>query len=419
MKRVAIIGGGLAGLTCAYTLKRRGTETVVFEALPVPGGRAVTDHHNGVAIDFGAQYLLGPDLFKNTFKLIDEIGLSTDVLQIAPQAAQAYKGSIYHHKVASVAGLLAFKGLHIVDKALLPRMAYLLATYHSLLDFHHPERGTELDDETVASFIKRELSQNILNYIAGPLISTLFYYGSEETSKLLYLVLAKHMYSTRMSTIRGGAGRIASRLADQIPVVFNHPVTRVSTAGEAYRIEGENFSDMVFATPGDAVLKIEGVDALLSPEDREFFRECRYERVLTLAVATDRPVDGDCYGVSIPRVEHLAASTISFHDYIDRSRIPAGRGLLTIAGGGDISVEHLLEDLEKLYAIQSQWMKSREWASGMPKFPPGRYRQIAAFRQRLRRPGLFFCGDYLMGPFIEGAVTTGLEAAEAIAEDPL
>ena len=35
---VAIIGGGLAGLACAYRLKRHGREAVVFESGPEPAG---------------------------------------------------------------------------------------------------------------------------------------------------------------------------------------------------------------------------------------------------------------------------------------------------------------------------------------------------------------------------------------------
>src|SRR4029077_8877073 len=137
---------------------------------------------------------------------------------ISPHAGQVYKGKVYHHRVASATGLLTFKGLNIADKAMLPRMAYLLARHGAHLDFHHPEKGLEFDNETVASFVKRELSQNVLNYVAGPLISTLFFFGSEETSKWLYMVLAKHMYSTRMTTVRGGIQRFATRLADHLQV---------------------------------------------------------------------------------------------------------------------------------------------------------------------------------------------------------
>jgi len=68
VKQVGIIGGGLAGLTCAHALKRRGIESVVFEAAVRTGGR-----------DEAAPFLLSPDLCRNTFKLLGELGLAGDL----------------------------------------------------------------------------------------------------------------------------------------------------------------------------------------------------------------------------------------------------------------------------------------------------------------------------------------------------
>jgi oxygen-dependent protoporphyrinogen oxidase len=400
VKQVAIIGGGLAGLTCAYALKRRGIESIVFEAAAYAGGR-----------DEAAPFLLSPDLFRHTFKLLDEIGLAGDLLEISPHAGQVYKGKVYHHRVASATGLLTFKGLNIADKIMLPRMALLLARYGSHLDFHRPEAGLEFDDETVASFVKRELSQNVLNYVAGPLISTLFFFSSEETSKWLYLVLAKHMYNTRMSTLRGGIGRVNVALAKDVQVLTNRPVKRISVEDDSYVVDGRKFSDIVLAVPGSAVPGIEGLVDLLDEQDKQFFRDCEYQRVVSVRVRTARPADEGCYAVSIPRVEKFRAATITFHDYID----PSAGSLLTVTGGGvNVTADQLLEDLRKLYPVEIVSTEAFEWRCGMPKFPPGRYQRIAAFQGRQRRKGMYFCGDYLMGPFVEAAITTGLRAGELV-----
>ncbi len=400
MKQVGIIGGGLAGLTCAYALKRRGIEPVVFESAARAGGR-----------DEAAPFLLSPDLFRNTFKLLDELGLAGDLLQIPPHAGQVYKGKVYHHRVASATGLLSFRGLNIADKVMLPRMAYLLARHGAHLDFHHPEKGLDFDNETVASFVKRELSQNVLNYVAGPLISTLFFFGSEETSKWLYMVLAKYMYNTRMSTLRGGLARMTAALAENLEILAGHPVQTLYADGVSYVIDGRPFSDVVVAVPGAAVLGIEGLSGMLSEEDGQFFHDCEYQRVVSVHVRTARPVDGRCYAVSIPRVEKFRAATITFHSYID----PSAGSLLTITGGGvNVTHDQLLDDLQKLYPVDIISSEALEWTWGMPKFPPGRYRQIAAFQARERRRGLYFCGDYLLGPFVEAAITTGLRAAERV-----
>jgi len=404
VKRVAVIGGGLAGLACAFELRRRGIDSTVWESQQAIGGRG------------GAgPFLLSRELFRNTFRLIEDLGLASDLLSIPPQAGQLYKGRIYRHKVASAIGLLAFKGLNLADKALLPRMAYLLARHSSELDLHHPERGLQFDNETVASFVKRELSQNILNYIAGPLISTLFFYGSNETSAWLYLVLAKHMHNVRLSTLRGGLARLGSAMTAQLHVTLGREIRTLAVDADSYIVGGEQFSDVVIAVPGNRVLSIDGVAALISEEDRRFFENCRYDRTVSVRVSTPRPVDGGCYAVSIPRVEDLSASAISFHDYIDHSSLPTGQGLLTICGGGpNVSPTRLVEELGRLYSVQPMNIESIEWNAGMPKFPPGRYREIAEFNERKRRPGLAFCGDYLLAPFVEGAVTTGLRAAASV-----
>jgi oxygen-dependent protoporphyrinogen oxidase len=403
MKRVAIIGGGLAGLTCAHSLRERGIASTVFEADARPGGR-----------DSAGPFLLSPDLFRNTFQLIRTLGLERDLISIPAYAGQFYKGRIYRHSVASATGLLSFKGLNFADKVLLPKMAYLLARYSSHLDFHDPEKGLQFDNETIASFVKRELSQSVLNYVAGPLISTLFFYGSDETSSWLYLVLAKHMHNVRMSTLRGGLGRLAVALSDGLDLVRERRISEIVAEADSYVVDGQRFSDIVFAIPGDRVRDIQGLKSLLSQEDIEFFTDCRYQPIISVWVATARPVDGACYALSIPRVEKFSAATISFHDFIDPESVADVHGLLTISGGGpDVDSASLIAELNRLYPAEPLSLETRQWKSGMPKFPPGRYRAIVAFHRRSRRQGLHFCGDYLLGPFVEGAITTAMAAARA------
>src|SRR6185436_1550982 len=118
---------------------------------------------------------------------------------------------------------------------------------------------------------------------------------------------------------------------------------------------------------------------------------------------------GDCYALSIPRVEKLSAATINFNDFIDPETVRTGN--ITIVGGDSVSASDLLKDFQRIYSREPKDATVREWTAAMPKFPPGRYRDIAAFLNRKRRPGLFFCGDYLFGPFVEGAIATGLRAA--------
>ncbi len=54
--RVAVIGAGIAGITCAQALRARGLDVVVLDRGRVPGGRLASRRFNGRYVDLGASY---------------------------------------------------------------------------------------------------------------------------------------------------------------------------------------------------------------------------------------------------------------------------------------------------------------------------------------------------------------------------
>jgi oxygen-dependent protoporphyrinogen oxidase len=94
MKRVVIVGGGIAGLTTALHLKDRasevpgGLEVLVLEASDRPGGNIQTDRVEGFTIEKGPNGYL--DNVPTTPALIHRLGLEAEVQKADESAARRY-----------------------------------------------------------------------------------------------------------------------------------------------------------------------------------------------------------------------------------------------------------------------------------------------------------------------------------------
>lgn len=67
MKRVAVIGGGIGGLTAAGMLARKGHQVTLFEATGSLGGKAGTIRVDGLVFDTGPTVMTMPDTVRATF----------------------------------------------------------------------------------------------------------------------------------------------------------------------------------------------------------------------------------------------------------------------------------------------------------------------------------------------------------------
>jgi len=80
--KVAIVGGGYAGLAAAMELSNKGATVQVFEAAPILGGRARRITHQNIALDNGAHILLGA--YQETLRLMEMAGVPENALLRLP-----------------------------------------------------------------------------------------------------------------------------------------------------------------------------------------------------------------------------------------------------------------------------------------------------------------------------------------------
>ena len=72
--RIAVIGGGIAGLSAAHELLRRGADPVVFEACARAGGKVGTRIERGYLSEDGPNFLARPlDALLDASELRDDV----------------------------------------------------------------------------------------------------------------------------------------------------------------------------------------------------------------------------------------------------------------------------------------------------------------------------------------------------------
>ena len=71
-EEVVIIGGGIAGLAAAYSLKKQGLQPLILESSSRLGGRIYTKSTNNQSFELGATWVFQDVVLK---QLINELGL--------------------------------------------------------------------------------------------------------------------------------------------------------------------------------------------------------------------------------------------------------------------------------------------------------------------------------------------------------
>lgn len=249
---VVIVGAGLAGLTCAYRLKRRGIIADVYEGANRLGGRCLT--RRGF-FDDGQLVERGGELIDTGHKAIrhlaQQLGLEMDdVLAAEPAGTEPifqFEGQRYSFEQATADFIDIFPTLDADATA---------ADYPTSYEASTP-RGRELDAMSVAEYID-EIVPGGHGSPLGQLLDLAYNieFGAEATDQsalnLLYLLgysspQAFEIFgeSDERFHIRGGNDQVVSRLADEISgqVQLGHELVGVSQGADGRACA-------TFATPG-------------------------------------------------------------------------------------------------------------------------------------------------------------------------
>lgn len=440
MASIAIVGGGVAGLTCAFRLRRAGHDVEVLEREPVAGGRMrserVSTPRGEFVVDRGAQFVASG--YRNMRTVEAALGIASRRHAIEPaHNAILRDGRLHAGDYGSALAFLRSGLLSFGAKLRLPRLLVELLRAGRRVDPYHPERAAPLDREDLASWLRRVAGAEAGEFLLAPAFSSTFDSEPEDLSGAFALLTLRFVLAGfRLEAFEGGTGSLTRALAAEVPVRTGCEVVAVETTDEGARVtyrsrdggrEQRVLADAaVVALPGSLV---PGVCATLTPAEKGFLAQVRYARGIICFLMTDRaPATIPGYGVAFPRSEGIGLYGLAV-DHYKRGVAPAGAGLVNAAltasaaarlweAPDEAVVEHVRESLARtpvgrLAAIAHA---VHRWDPMLPQFHAGYLRQLEAFQTRRERsPRLAFAGDYLLGPYTEMALTSGMRAATEVA----
>src|SRR5579863_7566607 len=433
MKRIAIIGGGISGLSAAFALEKRrqagvSLEYALFESSPRFGGVLVTEWVDGCLLEAGPDSFLTEKPWASD--LSREVGLGDQLIGSNDADRQTYilvKGRL----VVMPDGLMFMVPTKIAPTALSPLFS-ARTKMRMAREWFHPPRKAEAD-ETVASFVERHYGSEMVDRLADPLLSGV--YGGEAANLSVRAVLPRF---AEMEKTHGSLGRamlaarrkmassprtapplftslkngmqhlaevVRSRLAPaalltgvQVQAVQPEGGSWVVSAG----MQSDQFDAVIVALPAQAAAQVLGI---ASPELAGELGGVKYSSSITVGLGYDREVRRSLppgFGFLVPRSEgkRLLAATFVHNKFPHRA--PEDKALLRCFFAGtsaekiwglsdDEIVGIVREELQQILGLTAEPLFGRvyKWESAMAQYTVGHLDRLERI-ERLRRglPGL-------------------------------
>jgi protoporphyrinogen/coproporphyrinogen III oxidase len=435
MAHIVVVGGGIAGLACAWRLSRAGHAVEVIEREAVPGGRMRSERHGAFVVDRGAQFIASA--YRNLQRIAREVGVAERIHPVRrARNAVLRSGRFEPGDYDAPAIFLRSRLLSWRAKLGLARLAFDLVRKRRYLDPWHPECAAPIDREDMASYLRRVAGEEAAELLLGPAFSATFDSDPEDLSGAFALLAVRLLAGGfRLQCFAGGMGALSEALAARLAVRVGWEVQRVESAADGARIHSltpdgvreERADAVVVAVPGT---RVAALCATLTAAERTFFDQVRYVRgIVAFLMLEKAPATLPFYGVAFPRTEGLGLYGLA----VDHHKVgvaPEGAGLVNASLSAEMArrlwraedaavIEAVLADLARtpIGRLEPQASAVHRWDPMLPQFHAGYLPALARFLAREERsPRLAFAGDYLVGPYTEAALTSGLRAANEVAQ---
>ncbi len=319
--RVAVIGGGLAGLVAADRLLSAGFPVAVFEKYPEAGGLVGTLKVGGEALERFYHHLFTTDVDYVDFAR--EFGLEKDIEWLPSRMGFYAEGRLWDF--GTPASLLRFSPLGLSG-----RFQFALST----LKLRHSSDWKALEGDTAASWLKRNGYGRAYDVVWGPLLSQKYGRLAEEVGLVwlwgkIYLRSRsrdKTGLGERLGYLKGSFGRGVAAVLERVrsrggEVRTKKPVKVLKRKDGRFEVDfpgGTETFDLVLSTVAiPELLRIAG--DLLPEETRKSWLDIRYCHALCPVLQLDRPLH-PYYWTNVGDVTMPFGGLIEHTNYIPPAR---------------------------------------------------------------------------------------------------
>ncbi len=451
--RVAVLGGGVAGLAAAHRLVERSAHDVVLlEAGDRLGGSIATERAGGFTIEAGADSLLTEKPW--AVDLCERLGVPL----VGTREGERRTYVVHDGRLEPLPeGFLLLAPTDLRALAASPVFSWR-GKLRMALDLVLP-RGADLPDESLAHFVRRRLGREALERVAEPLVGGIYTADAERLSLAATMPRFRDLERSHRSLILGlraglgasraagaryslfvapaaGMGALVEALARRLPegvVRLRAPVTGLVRDGGGWRLDtggGTLAVDaVVVAAPAHAAAP------LLAPLDAELGRLLAgigYASSATVTLAyrsADVPALGG-FGFVVPAVERRALIACTYASRKFPGRAPEGHELMRAFVGGALRADVLARadgalvdvvrgELRELAGITAAPVLTRvhRHRLAMPQYAVGHLERVDAIEARAAAlPALALAGAAYRGVGVPDCVRSGEGAADRVFE---
>ena len=459
-RRIAVVGGGIAGLSAAFRLEQRrstGVDYTLYEASDRLGGVSRTERVDGFVIE------AGPDSFLTekpwAAQLCTELGLAPDLV---PSNDHQRKTFIFTNgRLVELPDGLMF----MVPTKLWPMLTTPLFSLGAKLRAARERLMSPCEienDESVASFVTRHFGREMVDRVAAPLLAGV-YGGSadklsvravlprfvtmeRESGSLVRSMLASQKKMSAVpaaplfTTLRGGMQQLTDAVAAKLApdaVRLNSPVWTLRQSQGAWAVVTdrgeERFDAVVLAVPACTAADLLGtVHTPLAEE----LRGIPYNSSITVALAYDAAsLDASArarmagFGFLVPRSEKKNLLACTFVQNKFTNRVPEGKLLLRCFVSADSNITDVMQrsdeeliaairtDLRDILGLNAEPLFTRvyRWRQAMAQYEVGHLDRIARIESLAAElPGLALAGNAYHGIGVPDCIREGANAAERL-----